>query len=67
MPPGRKTPADRRERGGRVVDDLEHAVQDHEVEGGRRNDVEQACGIALDAADPIRHAGICRAPNKRGK
>ena len=37
MPPGRSTSADRGQRGGRVVDDLEHAVAEHHVgaAGGR--------------------------------
>ena len=67
MPPGRRTPRHRREDGGGVVDDLEHAVQDDEIEGGRLNDVEQARRITLDAADPIGHARIGRTPNKRGE
>ena len=49
---------DRGQRGGRVVDDLEHAVAQHHVGTVAAGDVEQGGQVALLAADPVGHAAL---------
>ena len=49
---------DRGERGGRVVDDLEHPVAQHHVGGVRTGDVEQGGQVALLAGDPVGDAAL---------
>ncbi len=43
---------------GRVLDVLEHAVTEHDVEAVALDDVEQAVRVALDAPDAVGDAGL---------
>ncbi len=49
---------DRGQRGGRVVDDLEHAVAQHHVGAVGTGDVEQGGQVALLAGDPVGDAAL---------
>ena len=49
--PGPEHPGQRRQRGGGVVDDLEHAVAQHQVGAVGADHVEQAGQVALTAGD----------------
>ena len=63
VPPGRSTrPA--RQRGRRVVDDLEDAVAEHHVGAAGRDQVEQAGQVALPAGDPVGDPALLRAPGQ---
>ncbi len=58
---------DRGQRGGRVVDDLEHAVAQHHVGAGGAGDVEQGGQVALLAGDPVGHAALAGAAVEGGE
>ena len=66
-PAGAQHPADRGERGGRVVDDLEDAVAEHDVGLAGLGDVEQVAEVALLAGDPVGHPGLAGAPVEGGQ
>ena len=67
-PPGRSTEAMVAERGGGVVDDVEHAVAEHQVDGtGRSTSVGQVGEVALLAGDPVGDVGLAGSPVERGE
>ena len=53
-PPGRSAPASAATTAGRVVDDLEHGVAEHQVGAARRDQPGERVGVALHGADPAR-------------
>ena len=55
------------QRLGRVVDDLEHAVAQHEVDAAGRDEVGEVLGVALHPAQPVGDAVLGRATGQRGQ
>ena len=52
---------------GRVVDDLEQAVAQHEVRRAGRDDVAERVRIPLHRANPVVHPGVARPALQRGQ